>query len=117
MGPPKLMTPVTLLYAGFAVFWPVVEKFSASNDELSICSPMLPLYSDRGPRRLLPNGAESANGELAALLVEPLISNPSEALLLRSAALWPANASDVGAGVSPDAAGAVDAAFTSVLRN
>ena len=87
MGPPKLMTPVTLLYEGFAVFWPVNEKFSASNDELSICSPMLPLYSDRGPRRLLPNGADNANGELAALFVEPLIRSPSVARWLRSLAL------------------------------
>src|SRR5579871_3164668 len=71
---------------------------------------MLPLYSERAPRRLLPNAPAWAKGELAALLAVPLMRKPSAARWLRSEelcsfALWAdAGGSDAG----------VPVAFTSV---
>src|SRR5262249_22292471 len=47
--------------------------------------PMLPLYSDRCPRRKLPNAGDWANGVEAPLFWLPLIRRPSEARWLRSA--------------------------------
>jgi hypothetical protein len=68
----------------------------ASRAELSSINPMLPLYSDVGPRRLLPNAGASENGERAPLFTVPLMSNPSAARLLSSSALWFENSSAAG---------------------
>src|SRR5579864_344291 len=43
--------------------------------------PMASLYSDRPPRRLLPNACDCAKGDAAPLLTLPLTRNPSAAWL------------------------------------
>ena len=55
--------------------------------ELPAITPMLPLYIERGPLRVLPNAGARLNIELAALLVLPLIRNPSAAFSFNSAAV------------------------------
>src|SRR5580704_6360055 len=70
-------------------------------------TPMLPLYSDRDPRRLLPKACAIAKGELAALLAVPLIRKPSAARWLSSAL--------AGIPASGSAELFAVAAFTSVL--
>src|SRR3954451_4059043 len=47
--------------------------------------PTPPLYSDRAPRRLLPNAADCANGDAAPLFTLPLIRNPSDGVWFVSA--------------------------------
>src|SRR5579871_812315 len=67
-----------------------MEKLRASKYDVSKMIPILPLYCDRMPRRLLPNACDCAKGELAPLLAVPLISSPSAARWLSSAELCPA---------------------------
>src|SRR5258708_39244396 len=114
MGPPNDTTPVRRLKAGLGVSWPVREYERASNRELFSINPILPLYSDLGPRRLLPKAGASENGELAPLFTVPLIRNPSAARLLSSSALWFENSSVAGVAVSLGCPAGVAAAFAEV---
>src|SRR5262245_49139065 len=78
-GPANEPTSCTSLYDGFGAGWLVNENGRVSHAELPSRTPKPPLYSERVPRRLLPNAASCANGEAAPLLTLPLTSNPSAA--------------------------------------
>src|SRR6185295_20018564 len=78
-GPPKLPMKCASLYEGFGVSRAAKEYGRASHAELSRIVPTPPVYSDRPPRRLLPNAGSCAKGDAAPLFTLPLTSNPSAA--------------------------------------
>src|SRR6266704_1318362 len=104
-GPANDPRTCTSLYEGFGVCALVNENGRVSHAELPSRTPTPPVYSDRPPRRLLPNAASCANGDAAPLLTLPLIKSPSAAPNGES----PPAASAGGAGALAATGGGVDA--------